>query len=708
MLITVFLVEILKKITNRLLSRTKRVNYIWCTKCFVISRLILQLNLRLSFYTYMTSHDADEADSQKTIYFLERDSQQVNNVDTQLAFTGVNVETVPCSDKQILFPRLLGGSEPEEAARQRWKLYERSQQTQESRISELFAASHEQLLSKVTQFVASPWVANEETRLDTCILMPGANIAEHIRLFQQIRTRLAASGPNRWFVASIASKECPNLKTALKLIVMRLTEQQNSTDTPPDTEDNADIDDDEEDEESELRYDKRLRYDFDILLEWCKRHSRQRNMALDQLRIVICIEDSDSFHVNVLSDLIKYLRSYISHIPLKLVFSVATSLAVFQDKLLKSCIRHIRGTALNAQIENGTSQVLLNVMFDPQLDGSHFIGPHLLSMLQQRQQSSVQSIDSFIASLRYVKMSHFYGNPFSIFLYCNTEDEYKKKCLPFLTAHHLSAIRMLPSFSELIQRLAEQNTKESKERARALLLDDAYLNKSIWPALLQAKNYLQSVMEYCVAVYNMEQALLPREDQHTLTDIYCSSLLHQPPPSELLGGLEHVSKTEPERYGRALLQVLERVSGITSSELLSKFTTLASEYSNQLLLECFLPDNESLMANVFVPTYRAAIELGLCDPTHYWGGEIRKDSDAPHLSIMYQLYRESSLYINSYDYYIAFRNCLEAPPGINEDVWAKKTLAWFLHGVSELKFLGILRDCKRKFECVEKIAWKGL
>lgn len=652
----------------------------------------------------MTYHDTDEADSQRTVYFLDRGSGQLENTvsdgNSQICLD----ETKLCDDLTIPFPRLFGGEEPEAATRLRWEIFQRSWEVQQKQISRLLGDWHDTLLANVNQFIGSSWQANEhdeddESPLDTCILLPGPNMAEHMRLFQQVRAKIASSnenGENITFVASIASKECPNLKTALKLIVMRLTEQQDGSSAPTtdetkiETEEDIDMEVEGEDD-SELRYDKRLRYDFDILVEWCKRQAKLRNITMDQIRIVICVEDSDSFLVSVLAELIKYLQSYVSQLPLKLMFSVATSLAVFQDKLPKQCIRLVRGTALNAQIESGPSQVLLATMFTDASCKDTFTqltGPHLLMLLQRRQTNSLQSIDSYISSLQYIRMSHFYGNPLTILSECENEEQYLGCCDPLLTDKHLTAIRMLPSFMQLVDKLIEERTSECKDRVRRLLLDDQYLRSQIWPALSETRKNICSVLDATKNIYNLQHRLLPREKQSSVTSIFCLLMLDR----------EEKDKSEAFLELRRLVEESDKnlLESIHSSPL------------SMLLIECFLPNNKSLMANVFTPTYRAAIELGLCDPTHYWGGEIHKDSDAPYLSIMYQLYRESSVYINSYDYYTAFRNCLEQPTGLSDVEWAQKSLAWFLQGISELKFIGILRDCKRKFECVEKIAWKGL
>lgn len=111
----------------------------------------------------------------------------------------------------------------------------------------------------------------------------------------------------------------------------------------------------------------------------------------------------------------------------------------------------------------------------------------------------------------------------------------------------------------------------------------------------------------------------------------------------------------------------------------------------------------ALHRTVFAPTHRPALETALAVPA-YFGG----DHSAIPLAVLYQIYRESSMYINIFDFYTEFRAHVNKPESMDEAAWDKQALAWFLEGIAELKLMGVLRDCKRKFECVEKVSWMGV
>lgn len=112
---------------------------------------------------------------------------------------------------------------------------------------------------------------------------------------------------------------------------------------------------------------------------------------------------------------------------------------------------------------------------------------------------------------------------------------------------------------------------------------------------------------------------------------------------------------------------------------------------------------------VFNPNYRPLVEQALTDPRIYAQSVKETSRMSVPTSILYQLSRESSIYINIYDLYCAFKAMVN-PVICDDDVkdWDKQSMAIFLESITALKMVGILRDCKRKFECVEKVSWKGV
>lgn len=655
----------------------------------------------------MSSMHGDVTPNQ-TSYFLNRD-RPVEDGDEELAgslFThDLQLETAFIPERNHPFLRLLGGKESLEATQLRWSLYSQACEYQQSRIQQLLTSENARVLDDIAQFVRAPWHNDVDAKISTAILLPGSNIANHLRLFTQIYKRIEQQQTS--FLLSLASKECPNLKMALKKIVAKITEDQEAA---------------VELEDGDIRFDRRLRYDLDILADWCRKQVKSNDQisTLEDIRIVVSIEDADSFDVSILSRLIKMMQSYISKIPFKLILSVATSLEVFQGKLSRSCIRQMQGVSFHAEIKHGVSKALEVTMFtfNPQ---SLLLGPKLFSTLVDRQTQSMESIDAFTSSLKYVYMSHYYSNPFVVLVKSRewTGDPEEIGVNQLLSPEHFKALRLLNSFRRYVERMA---TEGNYGIVKLLLADDGHLLAAVSNAVQEFRLYV-ILLNTILEVLMLLQVGLHFETILSKLELYplviMGALGNDPMVEELL---EKTANADPATVTALVTSIqnlpvdpmahgflMSLCSGLQAGDpgtlrsLLLDPISVA--YKDKFLYEIFVPDSASLQDNVFLPTYRAALEMALSYPSHYWG----KTAQEPHISILYQLYRESSVFINIYDYYTAFKEQCRRPDTVTEDAeWNKMTLAWFLQGIAELKLIGILRDSKRKFECVEKIAWKDL
>uniref|UniRef100_A0A060SYU4 ARAD1C03652p n=1 Tax=Blastobotrys adeninivorans TaxID=409370 RepID=A0A060SYU4_BLAAD len=656
--------------------------------------------------------------SQRTSYFLDRKSIKASSPIPDSLYNEIR----SLDDKSTPFVRLLGGNESPDATRTRWKLYNKAWTAQKSKIDDLLNSANDQLLEDISSFVRDTWNCDDEAAVDTALILPGSNIANHLRMFSQIRDRM--SQLDNTYMASISSKESPNLKTALKMLVGRLTKEESEIG------------------EEELGFDRRLRYDLDIITDWCQRQAKLSKTSVDNMRIVIMVEDADSFEISILTGLIRMLQSYISSIPFKLMLSVATSPEVFQDKLPRSCIAMINGRPFHAQMTDGIEKILEATMFTVDAN-TLLVGPKLFNQLIHRQLESMQSVEAFISSLKFMFMTHYFANPFCLFSRCGFEDDplAYDSVKNLITPDHLRAIRMMNSFKNVTAQAAEK----SPDMAKRLLEDDDYL-VSVFPAAIKEFRRYYDYVLTCIDLIIMIQRALNRPTSKK-SELYPQALTGTLLKSEAvenlildatgstdasvavsiyqqLKGLSSKSEGLKGLYNSFNHEFGEMLTWVSKQDLnapnkqpfngmnqimeflfvnMQKSTT---PYSDFLLYEAFLVDASALLETVFVPTHRPAIELALSDPRHYWGISSNENYFDPPISILYHLYRESSLFINSFDYYTAFKYMLPTPEDDME--WDKRALAWFLQGIVELKMLGILRDSKRKFECVEKLAWRDL
>ncbi|KAA8909060.1 hypothetical protein TRICI_004649 [Trichomonascus ciferrii] len=683
----------------------------------------------------------EDRNSQKTSYFLDRTKRRKLYDERSEAVKRIQykhqleIETSPIEDPEIPFVRLLGGNESVRAASNRWDLYNEAWKAQERKIHQLLETGNTQVLDDIENFIRQPWDDNPDARIDTSIILPGSNIANHIRLFSQINDRVKRM--DNVHMVSLTSKACVNLKTALKIIVANLTERDGDTEQQQEEET---VGGDEGGDD--LRFDKRLRYDLDILADWCKKQVKLNPNVerLSDLRIIISIEDADSFDIPILTGLIKMVQSYIEQIPVKLMLSVATSLGVFQEKLPRSCVRLLKGTPFHAQMADGIMKVLDATMFTFD-EHALLLGPRLFDNLVHRQRESIESVDAFISSLKYIFMSHYYSNPFALLAQCGVfEDErYDERFMSLISKDHLKAIRMTTSFRNFVN---EKVTNGDTEDIQDLLEDDEYLKSIIVPALQDFRQCASNILAAIDIVIALQKA--NGSQVSSKIDLYIgalsSELWNEPFLAELIestaeggtkaatilmeefkelsskgGILKELYDLLDSEFGKSISEYdgeessgNMEISAKIVAQVCQILQTSLQPYNKCLLYEVFVADTAKLQEDVFLPTQRPALELALCEPKHYIGEQSRPGYHDPHLSILYQLYRESSVFINSFDYYTAFKEMLPEPSEEEKPDWEKKTLAWFLQGIAELKVLGIIRDSKRKFECVEKVAWKDL
>lgn len=82
-----------------------------------------------------------------------------------------------------------------------------------------------------------------------------------------------------------------------------------------------------------------------------------------------------------------------------LLFGIATSVELFQERLTQSASRCIYGIQVDVEL----SSVIIEKIFQKAVASSRAplrLGPTLLSTLIERQQDHVQSVQSFIAAIK--------------------------------------------------------------------------------------------------------------------------------------------------------------------------------------------------------------------------------------------------------------------------------------------------------------------
>jgi len=326
--------------------------------------------------------------------------------------------------QKCLFPPLFSGKESDLAVQTRWEIYHKLWAQQDARIRDVLDSFNQKTLDDVSSFVSGAQTSDYDGKIPTALVLTGPNIASHAPLFAQLAERIRdkdSTGP----VVVLTSKDAVNLKGALKKIIKDAT----MADEGVEEEEMEDID-----TIMGRKGRKLLNYDLQILQNWCTLHPL--------MKVTVAIQDTEAFDAAILGDLVSLFSSYLDRISFVLLLGIATSLEIFYEKLPKATIRMMQGEKFDVE----RAEECLAQVFNHAVLGSETtlrLGATMCDLLVDRQKNHAQSIQTFVAALKYAYMSHFYANPLSIVLGFLGDQEGLGKVL---ADEHVEAIRNLPSF----------------------------------------------------------------------------------------------------------------------------------------------------------------------------------------------------------------------------------------------------------------------
>ncbi|KAG6088421.1 hypothetical protein E4U15_006096 [Claviceps sp. LM218 group G6] len=352
------------------------------------------------------------------------------------------------------FVPLLNGAEGEEFVRLRGGMFGEAWGIVRERIETIMRESNSATLEDVSRFVASSKTDCLD-QIPSAFIITGPNIASQDLLFEQLSESLPQrSSPSRF--VRLKSSEILTLKAALKKTI------RDATACAEDVDRGADGDDLQiENTPDGRRY---LDYDLEALEAYVK--------PLQCQHVFVAFQDSEGFESSLLSDLITLFHSWRPRIPFTLLFGIATSVDLLQARLLKSACRLIYG----GQFDGVQTASILETVFKGAVASADVplrLGAPLLRSMLERQHEQVAGIQSFISSLKYAYMCHFYANPLSVLCSPSRQD------MPPLQKEHLEALRNLPSFRQTVEREVDNCTPSSLRHAKALLEDDDYLRAQV-------------------------------------------------------------------------------------------------------------------------------------------------------------------------------------------------------------------------------------
>ncbi|KAG0636478.1 origin recognition complex subunit 3 N-terminus-domain-containing protein [Tuber brumale] len=434
-------------------------------------------------------------------------------------------EKAVVEEEKCPFPVLLDGKETESTVKLRYRTYCKLWETQEKRTKAILDSFNSKTLDDVSAFVKDATPEKYEGKIPTALVLAGPNIASHELLFEQLAQRIRSqdrTGP----VVVLTSKDATNLKTTLRKLIRDATQQDEGVD--------------DEEEDIVRKSTKLLNYDLQILQIWCELHKGQK--------VTVAVQDSEAFDSGILSDLISLFSSYLDRIPFVLLVGIATSVEIFHDKLPKSTIRLMRGNKFDVE----RAEECLAQIFNDSMTSDEAVlrlGASVCDFLLGRYRDHTQSIQAFVAALKYAYMSHFYANPLSIILgFIDNTDGLGE----VLSTEHVEAIRNVPSFRRYVE--GKVAAKEVGE-VRKLLTDDNYVRRTVAENIPESRNYGVELGQ-ALAFLEIGRSCTLIQNNAPRYELYAKALSGElqtsPSVREFLMSLKRMNST-------ALLNLLEKV-----------------------------------------------------------------------------------------------------------------------------------------------------
>lgn len=723
------------------------------------------------------------------MYVIERPSKRLK-LSSQSISEGAGHSI---NDPELPFPKLLYGKEPIENVRLRYSLYKKSVKAQSLTAKRILDETNDHILSNISNIIDLP--INHE-KLDTVLLLSSTSFSSTSTFTSQLTNHLSNGDINsNNKVIRLNSKECNTIKITLKKIINSLLDDNLAEGNDSDDE-NDDFSDSESEEEDDIMRHKRLPFDLDSIADWCQHIFLRKNETIEStsLRIVLFLEDTDSFNMGLLNNLIRLVHRFTNRIPFKVIFNVGTSVENFAKKLDTELLYLLDFNTF--KIEQ-TESILNKIVSEIILSDDYLIGNEAMYFLLHRFKNSTRDVNEALKCLKFLKMSFYFSQPFSII-----SALLQKNQTIFLNGSYYSAIKNTESFRLFINQSLRSNELDSDE-ILALIndQDDEEFSKLVSKSMKEYFKNLasfRSVFKFITQTLMKHIPVLGTDHLESLAKLTNKDeLIRNQFINEILSFLKKIEFGSIQDFLNDindaaeneddLLQSLNSKIKVVSGDLTILQTTLEDPESSGIqfkidyrkyletlvsIIEDFLKKsfknpfellfNEVLQCNdldilksAIIPQTRTIIEDSLIDPELYINFKTnnKKEQDPlqklnsvlnPIASELFQIYRETSLNLNIYDFYQVFKNSLRQDEVMklimeildesdllesylndvdrfkyiyaffndvdipNDQKYDKLMLVLFLQKCGELIDCGFLKQIKRKGDSLEKCIWRGL
>ncbi|XP_026729471.1 origin recognition complex subunit 3 [Trichoplusia ni] len=378
----------------------------------------------------------------------------------------------------------------------------------EQQLQELHHKSYSVLLNDVVDYIKHSSTTENSTLegvIPSATLLTGVNQPDHVSQFTALIDIIRDEVTPH--VALVNSQDAPSIKHLVENTVWQLINGNKALENY----------DDEVEHISPTKKLRKSQCTMKALKNWYARYeSPVKKKPSNQTKkpLVIIIPDFESFNCNVLQDFVMIVSSYVSTMPIVLVFGVATSVSA----LHKSFPYHVSSKLLIKVFHSHSSAVYMNQVLEDiflthtcpfQLSGKAF---ELLTDVFLFYDFSVTGL---IQSIKYCMMEHFYGD--NLKSLCCDRDQVEDLIMKF-SAEDLENIRQLMSFRPFL----EQQDCRTKIK---LFEDNNFFREALYQEMDRHHDYLYSfymcLRLLCVFVKDLPKSMLGR----TVREIYtrCSA-----------------------------------------------------------------------------------------------------------------------------------------------------------------------------------------
>nr|XP_015209156.1 PREDICTED: origin recognition complex subunit 3 [Lepisosteus oculatus] len=589
---------------------------------------------------------------------------------------------------------------------------------------------------------ADDWASRmRSSEIPTAALVLGVNVPDHDVTLRRLSELLQQSATP--FVVSLQSKECSALKQMVQKVLLQLM--------------GCTVSLDEEEEEQPALSEaadlprKRAHCSLATLCDWyqavqkkaavpspCKSRGSPGDGVGQSPPVVVIFKDFEGFNPRVLQDFIIICSQYIQKLPLTFVFGIATSPITIHHVLPHSvssllCIELFQSVPCTEHLAMVIDKLVLTTQFPLKLSGKVLrvlIGIFLYHDF---------SVRNFIKGLQLALLEHFYNSPLSV-LCCKKREALSRA--QQLSHENCEGVRRLPSFMRYIENQEPQeqielltNDQHLKDVCQRLLRDLHTYHKQYYPVLRCLHTLTATLPKHPLGkqirelhVTCLERNVWECEEYASALQLLSGQLDGTHPPEDRSAEGECTEegedasprprlqkKTDLFHLQKTLLEMKES----RRTKKLSRFEVLRNEALDFI---------ETLVKYVL---FKFALQTSVCVDIHLGrkdGSPVVKtpilqndalkseegaiSNAAPDICIVYKLHLECGRLINLYDWLEAYRTVVAAAEGKDRDgteagTFDEEKHARFIRAVSELEFLGFVKNTKQKTDHVARLTWGG-